>query len=108
MKSRMRSRRVSTWGLGVKSIDCVLSSGLGRPNASGRRLPPPVAGEELAVLLEQPGQLQLGHAGQLVALEDAGRFGAGHPRGGGEEELVDEALPPELAVEVRAALAEQG
>ena len=30
MKSRIRSRSVSTWGLGVKSIDWVLSSWLGQ------------------------------------------------------------------------------
>src|SRR5690349_2119599 len=106
MKSRMRSRSVSTWGLGVKSMYSVPLLGAGPRTLAARRLATPVAGEELAVLLQQPGELQLGRARQRPALEDARRVATGHPRRGGEEELVDDAGCPELAVQVRSALAE--
>ncbi len=49
-----------------------------------------VAGEELAVLLEQPGQLQPGDLGQL-ALEDPRRLAAAQLRRDRQEELVDQA-----------------
>ena len=121
MKSRTRSRSVATSGLGLKSI-YVLSSGLGGQNASAipvtSRLVRPyvrktaksaaaVAGEELALVLQQPGELQLGDRGQ-VALEDPRRVAAGQLRRDRQEELVDQAVRLQGAVERRAALAEQG
>ena len=88
MKSRTRSRRASTWGLGLKSISGVLSSGLVGPKATGLR--PPVAGEELAVLLQQPGQLERLDAGQ-IALEDARGAAAAQLRRDRQEQLIDQA-----------------
>ena len=102
MKSRIRSRRVSTWGLGLKSTTA------SSPRYSGAAtLPrPPVAGEELAVLLQQPGQLERLELRQL-ALEDARGRAAGELRRDRQEELVDEAERLQLGVQARAALAEQ-
>src|SRR5689334_7607492 len=96
MKSRMRSRSVSTWGLGVKSIDWSSPRGWAARTLAGMA----VAGEELAVLLEEPGELQLRGGGQRLALEDAGGLGPGQLRRRGQEELVDQACRPELAVQV--------
>ena len=89
MKSRTRSRSVCDLGAGVEVHRCpLLVALLGRANASSGAAP--VAGEELAVLLEQPGQLELGDLGQ-VALEDPRRLAAGQLRRDREEELVDQA-----------------
>src|SRR5215207_4858412 len=102
MKSRIRSRSVSTSGLGLKSTTA------SSPRYSGAAtLPrPPVAGEELAILLQQPGELQWHHLGQLT-LDDPGRRPAGELRRGGQEELVDQIGSLHLGVNAWAALAEQ-
>src|ERR1700710_32195 len=104
MKSRTRSRSVATSGLGLKSIG-VLSSGPPAGNASCSAAP--VAREQLAVLLQQPGQLELGDGRQLT-LEDAWRVAAAELRRGRQKELVDQSPSLELAVQPRSALAEQG
>src|ERR1700710_488654 len=104
MKSRTRSRSVATSGLGLKSIG-VLSSGAAAGNASCSAAP--VAREQLAVLLQQPGQLELGDGRQLT-LEDAWRVAAAELRRGRQKELVDQSPSLELAVQPRSALAEQG
>src|SRR6478735_9870991 len=103
MKSRMRSRSVSTWGLGLKSM--LLSPLLG---SGGGKLPGPgVAGEELALLLQQPGQLQRHHVVEL-ALEDARRrAAAAQLRRDRQEELVDQPGRLQRAVQGRPPLAEQ-
>src|SRR5262245_32109482 len=104
MKSRMRERSVSTSGLGLKST----AASSPRRCSGGATLPrPAVAGEELAVLLEQPGQLESLDAGKL-ALEDARRSAPGELRGDRQEELVDQARRLHLGVQARSALAEQG
>src|SRR5215203_5559534 len=103
MKSRIRSRRVSTSGLGLKSTTASSPRGSG-----GATLPrPAIAGEELSVLLQEPGQLQRGNLGEL-ALDDARRRAAGELGGDGQEEVVYQPLRLHLAVEPRPALAEHG
>ena len=66
----------------------------------------PVAREELAVLLQQPGELerplQLGQAHR-----QARPLAAGELRRVGHEQLVDQARLDQLGVQARAALAEQ-
>src|ERR1700712_4647920 len=102
MKSRIRSRSAATSGLGLKSIGVLLVECSGKANSAA-----PVAGEKLAVLLQQPRQLQLGDSGQ-VALDDPRRVAAGQFRRDREEEVVDVSGAFELVVEAGAALAEQG
>src|SRR3954447_26157650 len=92
MKSRIRSRRASTSGLGLKSTAVIL-------------LRPPIAGEELAVLLQQPSELQRLDLRQL-SLEDPRGGPAGELRRGGQEEVVDQSERLHLGVQARAALAE--
>src|SRR5437868_5321681 len=106
MKSRTRSRSSATSGLGLKSIGS-------SPRLSGARNAigwaasgPPVAGEELPVLLEQPGEVEVDHPGQRP-LEDPRRLAAAQLRRDRQEELVDQAVGLELLVQVRAALGEQ-
>src|SRR5436190_16712712 len=99
MKARIRSRSCSTWGDAEKSIT------LNLPPRAARRAPP-VAREQLSLVLQQPDQLELVDAGQL-ALEDAGRVPAGKLRRGRQEQLVGHAARPQLGVQVRTALAEQ-
>src|SRR4051794_18739691 len=116
MKSRTRSRSVATSGLGVKSIApprrlCsrqryLIGSAFPVGAAPAAWAPcsgAAVAGEELAVLLEQPGELELG-GGWQFALEDR-RPGARQLRRHGQEQLVDQPLRPELGVQPRPALA---
>ena len=50
-----------------------------------------VAGEELAVLLEQPGELQVRGGEEGGRLDDAGRFATDQLGGDGKEQLVDQA-----------------
>src|SRR6478672_2730090 len=103
MKSRIRSRSVSTWGLGLKSTAGGPLLGAGCRNASSAAA---VAGEELAVLLEQPGELERNERRQR-ALDDPGRLPSGQLRGDGEEEVIDQAGRLQLAVKAGASLAEQ-
>src|SRR6476646_4784453 len=106
MKSRMRSRSASTWGLGLKSI-CLASSPRVRSGRTVPRSAPPVAGEELAVVLQQPSEFER-HPVVQLALEDARRrAAAAQLRRDREEELVDEAGCLQRAVKGRATLAEQ-
>src|SRR5689334_6804578 len=69
--------------------------------------PAAIAGEELALLLQQPGELELGHAWQRP-LEDPRRLAADELRRDREKEVVDEAVGLHLLVQVRPALREQG
>src|SRR4051812_38804009 len=105
MKSSTRSRSVATSGVGVKSM--CSSPRLPLPVAANANSGTAVASEELVVLPEQPGELQLGHARE-VALDDPRRVAAGQLRRDREEEIVDVAGALELVVQARAALAEQG
>src|ERR1700709_1948663 len=104
MKSRTRSRSVATSGLGLKSSG-VLSSGAAAGNASCSAAP--VAREQLAVHLLQPGQLELGDGRQLT-LEDAWRVAAAELRRGRPKELVQPLRHIVPALRARSALAQQG
>src|SRR5215218_8199846 len=106
MKSRTRSRSSATSGLGLKSIGS-------SPRLSGATNAirwatsgPPVAGEKLAVLLQQPGELEVDDPRQRT-LEDPRRLAAAQLRRDRQEELVDEAVGLELLVQVGAALGEE-
>ena len=93
MKSSTRSRSVGDLGAGLE-VHRFLSSSLRR----GERYSmvdsgPAVAGEELAVGLQQPGQLQLDDLRQRP-LDDPRRLAAAQLRRDRQEELVDQAGAP--------------
>src|SRR5512141_1113207 len=94
MNAATRSRRDSTSGEGLKSIIWTLRH-------------PAIAGEQLALGFEQPGELHLLDVGQ-GALQDPRALAAGDLRGDREEELVRETALAQAAVEGRAAFAEHG
>src|SRR3954468_22041840 len=94
MKPAMRSLREETSGEGLKSIIWTL-----RHTA--------IAGEELSLGLEQPGELDLIDVWQ-GAFEHPRALAAGDLRGDGEKELVGEAALAQPAVQRRAALTEHG
>src|ERR1700742_3221310 len=107
MKSRIRSRSAATSGVGSKSISPSLLVARPPVRNVGATLPgrAPVAGEELAAFLQEPGELQLGDRRER-AFEDR-VAGADQFRRERQEELVGEARCLQLRVEARATLAEQ-
>src|SRR5215213_10723671 len=126
MNASMRSRRDSTSGEGLKStaesyrLDArVLRRCEGAPPGATRfmregqpvlsparpRRDAAVAGEELALRLEEPGELDLVDVGKRP-LEHAWSLSAGDLRRERQEELIGEAALAEPAVQGRASLAE--
>src|SRR6187397_277732 len=103
MKSSTRSRSSATSGLGLKSI-------VSSPRSPERERyliggsGPPVAGEELAVVLEQPGQLHLDDLGQRP-LEDPRPAATTQLRRDRQEQLVYQALSLKRGAEGGTALA---
>src|SRR6187200_1156057 len=103
MKSSTRSRSSATSGLGLKSI-------VSSPRSPERERyligasGPAVAGEELAILLQQPSQLHLDDPRERP-LEDPRPLATTQLRRDRQEELVDQAVGLELLVNVRASLA---
>src|SRR3954463_13901085 len=108
MKSSTRSRSCATSGLGLKSIRSSPRPLLRRKNAIGSLYSgSPVAGEELAVLFQQPGELEADHVRKRT-LEDPRRLATAQLRRDRQEEVVDQAVRLHLRVQVRSALGEQG
>src|SRR4029450_5429962 len=95
MNAATRSRRDSTSGEGLKSIIWTLLRD------------PVIAGEELALRFEQPGELDLINVWEC-ALQDPRAFATGDLRRDRQEELVRQAALAQAAVERGAALAENG
>src|SRR5689334_6557872 len=103
MKSSTRSRSSATSGLGVKSIGSsprpLWETNANRYLASG----PAVAGEELAVLLEQPDEVEADHLRQR-SLEDPRAPDPAQLWRDGQEELVNQALGLERGMQGRPSL----
>src|SRR6266496_1617838 len=95
MNAAMRSLSEETSGDGLKSIIWTLLRD------------PVIAGEELALGFEQPGEVDLIDVGQ-GSLQHPRALAAGDLRRDGQEELVGEPALAKAAVQRRAPLAEPG